>query len=138
MAAVILAALVLRDRDTGGHAVCDRREYRSLGASKQPSVSDRPSKAYKDSRWSSVMVRRYGDEYASADIIPFVDEGWVKRLSNLLRSVLREYIEKEPSSKPITTRSVLSSPPDASIAIDIGSRGISSSAQSSVEANSSR
>jgi hypothetical protein len=58
MAAVMLVAVVRNDNDTGGHAVCDRSEYSSLGASSVPVVLVIPSKAYKESRWSSVIVRR--------------------------------------------------------------------------------
>jgi hypothetical protein len=82
-------------------------------------------------------VRRYGDEYASADSVPFVDGGCVKRLMNLRRSRCKQNIENEPSSKPITTLSVPLSPSDASIAIDMGNRGVSASPNNSVDANSS-
>jgi hypothetical protein len=83
MAAVMLVAVVRSDNETGGHAVCDRSEYISLGASKVSEVLGIASKAYKDSRWSSVIVRRYGEEYASAESIPFVDGGCVKRFAKL-------------------------------------------------------
>jgi hypothetical protein len=82
-------------------------------------------------------VRRYGDEYASADSVPFVDGGCVKRLMNLRRSRCKQNIENEPSSKPITTLSVPLSPSDASIAIDMGNRGVSASPNNFVDANSS-
>jgi hypothetical protein len=58
MAAVMLVAVVRSESDTGGHAVLERREYRSLGASKRPVVPGMLSKAYSESRWSSVMVTR--------------------------------------------------------------------------------
>jgi hypothetical protein len=38
MAAVMLVAVVRSESETGGHAVFDRREYKSLGASKRPKV----------------------------------------------------------------------------------------------------
>jgi hypothetical protein len=57
---------------------------------------------------------------------------------NLRRSLFRAKIENEPSSNPITTRSVPLSPSDASIAMDIGSRGVSASPNSSVDAINSR
>ena len=46
-------------------------------------------------------------------------------------------MEKEPSSKPMTTRSVPSSVFEASMAMDIGNRAISDSPESSVDASSS-
>jgi hypothetical protein len=51
IAAVMLVVVVVRkDNDTGGQAVCDRREYRSLGGFKVPDVFGISSKAYKDRR----------------------------------------------------------------------------------------
>lgn len=38
IAAVMFVAVVRKDSDTGGHAVCDRKEYRSLGGSSDPDV----------------------------------------------------------------------------------------------------
>jgi hypothetical protein len=84
------------------------------------------------------MVSKYGEAYAMADSIPFVDGGCVKRLSNLRRFLFRAKTENEPFSKPMTMRSVTPSPSDASMAMDMGSRGVSSSLKSSVDANSSR
>lgn len=77
MAAVMLVVVVRRERDTGGQAVLDRREYRSWGSSRVPEEWRVSGNAYRESRWSSVMVRRYGDEYAIADSMPFVEGGWV-------------------------------------------------------------
>jgi hypothetical protein len=46
-------------------------------------------------------------------------------------------MEKEPSSKPMTTLSVSSTALEASMAIDIGRRAVSVSPDSSVDASSS-
>jgi hypothetical protein len=58
MAAVMIVAVVRSDSETGGHAVFDRREYKSFGASNRPKVPGTSSKAYNERRWSSVMVSR--------------------------------------------------------------------------------
>jgi hypothetical protein len=50
MAAVMLVALVRNERDMGGHAVCERNEYRSLGGSKAPVAFGVLSNAYRDNR----------------------------------------------------------------------------------------
>ena len=83
IAAVMLVAVVRRDKDTGGHAVCDRNEYKSLGGSSRLSLLFGSAKAYKDRRWSSVMVRRYGEDMASAESIPFDEGGCVNSRWNL-------------------------------------------------------
>jgi hypothetical protein len=67
------------------------------------------------------MVRRYGDDRASAESIPFDEGGWVKRLSNRLKHRLRAYMVNDPSSKPRTTLSASSSLSFESMAIDTGS-----------------
>ena len=58
IAAVMVCAVVRSDNETGGHAVFDRREYSSFGASNNPNVPGTSSKAYNERRWSSVIVRR--------------------------------------------------------------------------------
>jgi hypothetical protein len=50
IAAVILVAVVRNDNDTGGHAVCDRKEYSNLGASKVPEAFGKPPNAYRESK----------------------------------------------------------------------------------------
>jgi hypothetical protein len=50
MAAVMLVAVVRKDKDTGGHAVCDRSEYRSCGACRTEAFSTALWNAYRDSR----------------------------------------------------------------------------------------
>jgi hypothetical protein len=50
IAAVILVVVVRKDKDTGGHAVCDRSEYRSCGASKVDELSAPLCNAYRDNR----------------------------------------------------------------------------------------
>lgn len=85
------------------------------------------------------MVRRYGDDKARAESIPFEEGGWVKRLSNRLRSRRRAYMENDPSSKPNTTLSSFSSLSCESIAMDTGSCELSLAvALSGVAASSSR
>jgi hypothetical protein len=50
IAAVMLLDVVRKDNDTGGQAVCDRREYKSLGGFKVPEVFVISSKAYRERR----------------------------------------------------------------------------------------
>lgn len=69
------------------------------------------------------MVKRYGDEYARADNVPFDDGGCVNKDSNFLLSLSKEKMENDPSSKPKTTFSHSPSESDPSIAMDVGSWG---------------
>lgn len=85
------------------------------------------------------MVRRYGEDMASADSIPFDEAGCVKSVLNFFCSRRNANMEKDPSSKPRTTLSHLSSPSAESIAIETGSCTVSVAPRfSGVEARSSR
>jgi hypothetical protein len=60
-------------------------------------------KLYRESRWSSVMVRRYGELKASAESIPLVEGGCLKTGLKFLDPISSVYIVKEPSSNPKAT-----------------------------------
>lgn len=85
------------------------------------------------------MVRRYGEDKASADSIPFEEGGCEKRVSNLLWSRRSAKMKNEPSSKPSTTLSHPWSPSAMSIAIETGScERFVAATSSGVDASSSR
>ena len=93
-------------RASGGRTECDFNACSSFGASSGPSClssSGCSENLYSEMSCVAVMVMRYGEQYAVAEIISSDDGLWVYAERKNWLSSANSKIVNEPSSKPTTT-----------------------------------
>src|SRR5215469_7912555 len=93
-------------RTSGGRTECDFRVYSNFGASRtlsRWSSSDCLVNLYSEMSCVAVMVIRYGEQHAAAEIISSDHDVWVHIGKKDWLSSANLKTVNEPSSKPTTT-----------------------------------